>query len=786
MATTDTIPNPIELDPVRFHSIQVQEEDVDDGLCARCQNFDIQAFTRAENRTRGYALQDVQSSATSTNTNHGCGFCSLLLRSVENVEQPKDMTQWELNPLRLPVNNNPDMYVHMTPCQDNVAPNPKNKTSAGPGLQANRLRTALADRFSEVLNASPHELCLVADPDSPAAHNNDITGRYLGSDPRSEGHFDTIRSWIQNCQNNHPKCKTTVSGVRISQDQTELPARCIHLSSSDGDSKIIARLAATEGLRGRYITVTHRWNEQAEKCKTTTDNLCQKQQPGGIDLSTLPKLFQDVFTIALQLDVQYVWIDSLCIIQVGDDGADWRKEAPRMAQYYQHSIFTVAGTKEDITGGVLQPYSDDAMPWGRDSDLVRLPYRSQDQTRTNGHFYVYKRQFPVVDDFWATVRQSKLFTRGWILQEWLLSKRIVWYTPRGLFLECHTDGPRTEYQERILVENAAPRLRSALQLKGLFYFDNSDILDFWYKTIEQYSTCELTFPDKDRIKAVAGMAKEVGRVLADRAGEVVMHDGLHHETYLAGLWLRDIHHGLLWEEDALAPRWSVAVAEAPSWSWASLMMVVRWPERDKEAERAFDVVGLCLTRQGVSGHQAEYAPERGGWAVQWPSGEGRPRRALFDPTNMSACLHIRGRLCTVHVRGYLGPEGNKKAAAATGYTNRPPSSQWRAICSPSRPEIIAGWASAERRLALIPGSNGMEGGIMCEDVGVAVRVLHVSTRFVRTGALIKRKDRVSDVLLVEEVDPRNHVYRRVGVGRIFDQNLVAELERAKKQVVRFV
>lgn len=31
-------------------------------------------------------------------------------------------------------------------------------------------------------------------------------------------------------------------------------------------------------------------------------------------------------------------IDSVCIIQSGDDGADWFKEAAQMARYYQQSI----------------------------------------------------------------------------------------------------------------------------------------------------------------------------------------------------------------------------------------------------------------------------------------------------------------------------------------------------------------------------------------------------------------------------------------------------------------
>ncbi|KAK3293773.1 uncharacterized protein B0H64DRAFT_376637 [Chaetomium fimeti] len=770
MAATDRIATPIELDPVLLQSGPGQEQDADDaGLCERCRHFDIQAFARSDNRTRGYMLRDVEFAATHAGDDGvtvGCAFCSLLLSSVKDVERPKDSTEWELNVFRFPIDNDPSMYVHMT--VHNTEPTTRSPT---PGLRANRLRAAIADRFSEVMNVSGYELCLVADSESPAARRNDITGRYLGSDPGSDAHFDTIQAWIRDCES-HPRCKQTVSGRAIDAYQAELPARCIELSARGSD--IVARVISTEGMRGSYITLTHRWNLETERCKTTAANCDQRQR--GLDLRHLPRLFTDVFAIAARLGVGYIWIDSLCIIQDGDGGADWKKEAPRMAQYYQHSLFTVAGTMEDMDNGLLQPYSEDDSPWGHGM-LVRLPYRDRTSEQA-GHFFVYRRQVPVVNDYWATVRESILFRRGWILQEWLLSKRLLWYTPKGLFFECYTDGPRTEYQERVLVENAQSDLRAQLQLKGSFAPDNIGILDFWYRTIELYSSCNLTKPDKDRILAVAGLSKEVGPILADRMRETAV-DGVHHETYLAGLWLRDLHHGLLWEEDHSALPWTIAVDEAPTWSWASLMMLVRWPDKDNEAQKALQVIGLCQTRQDGVHHRPEYTIERGRWAVQRPHGHTAARRAPFDPTNMFACLHIRGRLSTVHVRGYLGTEGNTRAATATAYSTRPPSDQWRALCSPTRPEVIAGWASAERL-------RTNEGDAICADAGTAVQVLHVSTRFVRSGFLLKRKDRVLDVLLVEEIDATNYVFRRLGVGRIFDRDLITELEKAKECVIQFV
>jgi hypothetical protein len=42
----------------------------------------------------------------------------------------------------------------------------------------------------------------------------------------------------------------------------------------------------------------------------------------GRGFNVLPQLFRDVFAISAKLDVHYIWIDSICIIQDGDDGSD--------------------------------------------------------------------------------------------------------------------------------------------------------------------------------------------------------------------------------------------------------------------------------------------------------------------------------------------------------------------------------------------------------------------------------------------------------------------------------
>lgn len=122
-------------------------------LCNRCQNFDIQSFTRSPSRRRGYLLKDVEMGAR-----NGCEFCSLLLDGVKDVERPTYFYTMAVNRRKT---TNPDLYVHMTVSESYQG----DKASLmAPGLRANRLFIQLGDRFSEVRNQSEHEICLAADP----------------------------------------------------------------------------------------------------------------------------------------------------------------------------------------------------------------------------------------------------------------------------------------------------------------------------------------------------------------------------------------------------------------------------------------------------------------------------------------------------------------------------------------------------------------------------------------------------------------------------------------------
>lgn len=132
----------------------VADEGSGGSLCDRCQNFDIQSFTRSATRRKGYLLKDVEASA-----NLHCGFCAILWDAVKDIERPEYFYTNSVGPGRTVTN--PDLYVHMTVSESYK----ENRQSAlSSGLRANRLLIELGDRFSGDRNASPDEICFAADP----------------------------------------------------------------------------------------------------------------------------------------------------------------------------------------------------------------------------------------------------------------------------------------------------------------------------------------------------------------------------------------------------------------------------------------------------------------------------------------------------------------------------------------------------------------------------------------------------------------------------------------------
>ena len=74
---------------------------------------------------------------------------------------------------------------------------------------------------------------------------------------------------------------------------------------------------------------------------TRVNNIEQKVQ--GINFECLPPIFRDAIIVTRHLGCQFLWIDSLCIIQ--ESCSDWVIESAKMQAYYQQALVALAADR---------------------------------------------------------------------------------------------------------------------------------------------------------------------------------------------------------------------------------------------------------------------------------------------------------------------------------------------------------------------------------------------------------------------------------------------------------
>ena len=127
-----------------------------------------------------------------------------------------------------------------------------------------------------------------------------------------------------------------------SRDRTDIvPSRLIRIQHTDG--RLVARLCPEEELctRPQWLTLSHCWGSQPI---FTLREANIEQMTSSLPIDSLPKVFQDAMNITVELGYEYLWIDSLCIIQDSSGSRDWMKECEIMDQIYGNAVCNLAAT----------------------------------------------------------------------------------------------------------------------------------------------------------------------------------------------------------------------------------------------------------------------------------------------------------------------------------------------------------------------------------------------------------------------------------------------------------
>lgn len=378
--------------------------------------------------------------------------------------------------------------------------------------------------------------------DSPQALKSVISGRRPQPTANSDYCFSLAATWIRDCLSNHQaSCPHDA--------RTELPTRVIDVGINDNSTTV--HLVETKGLQGVWVSLSHCWGRIA-RFVTESSNITERMQ--GIELSELPLTFLDAIRVTRALGYQYVWIDSLCILQ--DSYQDWVDESSRMQDYYSKAILTIAS---DLAAGDHESFLDNPRLQGTS---IEVPFNTKGFATTPLSIFIFKD----VKDPGIAADATPLSERGWTLQEDILSPRSLHYTSTELIFECQ--------QSRFVETDATPQgyndVDQMTSIKRFFLRPESGLTDLlllnfpkyapyyqpitrWYRLFKNYCQRILTF-ESDRLAAIAGLAREIGR-----------QTGF---AYKAGIWEEDLHNGLLWTVQCRGSE--PQKYRAPSWSWASL------------------------------------------------------------------------------------------------------------------------------------------------------------------------------------------------------------------------
>ncbi|OCL06724.1 HET-domain-containing protein, partial [Glonium stellatum] len=366
---------------------------------------------------------------------------------------------------------------------------------------------------------------------------DDPAASFIGRTPinRSVGSpetFSRARDWISECDNQHKNCPKLESVI--------LPTRLIDVSVPGKPFLYVSGLEET----GAYASLSYCWGGP-QPFKTTLENIEEYQKI--LPESELPQTIRDAITASHQLGFQFLWIDSLCIIQ--NSSTDVEKEIARMQEIYKNSAVTIAAANADKCS--------DGFLYERPSSSLEfcIPFPCGE----DGQGAVFLRDWDVGK--W----REPLSERAWTFQEMTLSPRVLIYGAKQLYWRCPTafyaDGGDMTW------DNYCDRTStSTLQSTWTFFKENLrpkepsySLTDgkrrrSWINIVNDYTRRKLSVQD-DKLLALSGIATE-------------FHNSFGW-SYLAGLWKESLTDDLMWRRAKPDPDLHPLSYRAPSWSWVS-------------------------------------------------------------------------------------------------------------------------------------------------------------------------------------------------------------------------
>ncbi|VUC30194.1 unnamed protein product [Clonostachys rosea] len=361
-----------------------------------------------------------------------------------------------------------------------------------------------------------------------------------------------VLGWLDRCMRNTEGLHTLCNR----QDRVFLPTRLLDVRQAleRANVRLVCpserpELFASDGSRD-YVTLSHCWGAWGAKENPILkiDNL-ESRKGDGLPWEEIPRTFQDVFKIASWFGWNWLWIDSLCIVQ--DSKRDWEQEAAMMDKVYQNAQINIsADSGEDNRAGCFVHQQQNAT----------TPLEFASKTAAEGWLVTTESAFSWMDS-------ATSLSRAWIYRERQLAPRVLHFTETEVVWECcgrQGSGFASETMpggapfDRIFNGETKLQIQWSRARHDANPTEDDESLQsiyrLWNSTCEGLSAKSVTHP-QDMPVILSSLAREMHRMIPD-------------DEYAGGLWRSTMPDSLLWWNEGV--RLDDVGDVAPSWSWLSV------------------------------------------------------------------------------------------------------------------------------------------------------------------------------------------------------------------------
>lgn len=353
---------------------------------------------------------------------------------------------------------------------------------------------------------------------------------------------DLARSWIKTCVNEHSSCRgekqTSMRSVRIRLIDT---ARSCIIDAPDDCE---------------YAALSYVWGETAKhklKLQGFNSGLLQREGFLAENSHLLSRTVSDAIFLCRKLDIRYLWVDSLCIIQ---DCVDDRKcQIGAMGDIYKNAMVTIVGAAGNDADAGLPRIT-------KESHATTICESGALSEEVNGIRMIVARDDmdPLFDSCWNE--------RGWTFQERILSRRLLIFTP-GLMLFCCSE---VVWREDIATESlptndilSLPYCKENQLKRKLAPSSGNDCLANYFALLRQYTPRKLS-DEKDRIDAFSGVLSEFSPGMGNHIWGIP--EGLFWAT-LSWSTSRPGGYNQPMERNNIRDEHGNIIELFPSWTWAA-------------------------------------------------------------------------------------------------------------------------------------------------------------------------------------------------------------------------